>query len=145
MKDLSEFNSKLYNEIVMLVESGNLQQDDKKLNEALDIYLKAWGLIPDPKSEWELSSWVASCLFTLYFDLSNFKMAKEWAKIALENCDSEINTAPLIDLGMVCYELGQNDEAIKYVDKAYQYGQARAFQDRPKKYLNYYLESKRKS
>jgi hypothetical protein len=47
---------------------------------------------------------------------------------------------------MVCYELDQLEEAYKYFDEAYKYGKARAFQERQKKYINFYLkEAKRKN
>lgn len=63
--------------------------------------------------------------------------------MALETRDSEVDTAPWVDLGMVCVELQDYDAACAYFDKAYQYGKKRAFQGRPKKYLNFYLERKR--
>ena len=44
---------------------------------------------------------------------------------------------------MVCYELEQYDESYKYFDDAYIYGKARAFKERPKKYLEFYLAKKK--
>jgi len=43
---------------------------------------------------------------------------------------------------MVCYELNQFEEAYKYFNDAYNYGKERAFQDRPKKYLEFYLRKR---
>lgn len=40
---------------------------------------------------------------------------------------------------MVCYELNQFEEAYKYFNDAYNYGKERAFQDRPRKYLEFFL------
>ena len=142
MKELSKVNEKLEVEIVFVIENGNAKHDVNKLDEALLLYLKAWSLIPEPKIEWEISNWVASCLYSIYFDLENFTTSKEWGEVSLKTRSSEIDTSPLIDLGMVCYELGQYDEAIKYFDEAYSYGKKRAFQDRPQKYLDYYLKNR---
>ncbi|SFU21525.1 Tetratricopeptide repeat-containing protein [Kosakonia arachidis] len=142
MKQLSHIDEKLENEIVFIVESGNIKHDDEKLDEALSLYIKSWSLIPEPKLEWDISNWVTACLYSVYFDLGNFTTSKEWGEISLKTRSSDIDTSPLIDLGMVCYELGQYDEAIKYFDDAYQYGKNRAFQDRPKKYLDYYLKNR---
>ncbi len=47
-----------------------------------------------------------------------------------------------IDLGMVCYELEQFDEAYKYFNDAYSYGKERAFKGRPKKYLEFFLNKR---
>ncbi|MGE9551070.1 hypothetical protein ACQPT2_07605 [Erwinia amylovora] len=143
MKELSEVNSSLEEKIVFIVEDGNVLHDKKKLAEALTLYIKAWGLIPDPKQEWGIANWVSACLFSVYFDLKNFSTAKDWGVISLKTRTSNIDTSPLIDLGMVCYELSQYDESLKYFDEAYSYGKSRAFQERPKKYLDYYLENKK--
>ena len=45
---------------------------------------------------------------------------------------------------MVCYELNQFEEAYKYFNDAYNYSKERAFQDRPKKYLEFYLRKRDK-
>lgn len=52
---------------------------------------------------------------------------------------SDIETAPLIDLGMVFYELNQFDEAYKYFKDSYNYVKERTFQDRAEKYLEFYF------
>lgn len=57
---------------------------------------------------------------------------------------SGIVTASLIDHGMVFQEYNQFEEAYKYFNDAYNYGKERAFQDRPKKYLEFYLRKRDK-
>lgn len=142
MNDLYKVDGETESKIISFVESGNVKHDNQNLNEALALYLDAWSLIPEPKLEWEISNWVAACLYSAYFDLESYTTAKRWGEIALKTCSSAIDTSPMIDLGMVCYELGQYDEAIKYFDEAYSFGKKRAFQGRPKKYLDYYLKKR---
>lgn len=143
MKTLSEENEKLEETIVSAVEKGNELHDSKSYEEALDEYNKAWEMLPEPKLGWEIASWIAACIYSAYFDMTSFTKAKEWAEVALQTRSSDIDTSPLIDLGMVCYELGQYDESYKYFDDAYIYGKARAFKERPKKYLDFYLAKKK--
>ncbi|MGG7670810.1 hypothetical protein ACQ4OC_19575 [Yersinia sp. J1] len=143
MKELAEENQKLEETIVSTVEKGNELHDGKSYEGALDEYNKAWGLLPEPKLEWEIAGWIAACIYSAYFDMAAFPKAKEWAEVALQTRGSDIDTAPLIDLGMVCYELEQYDESYKYFDDAYNYGKARAFKERPKKYLDFYLAKKK--
>lgn len=140
MKDLAEENKKLEETIVSTVEKGNELHDGKYYEGALDEYNKAWGLLPEPKLEWEIASWIAACIYSAYFDMAAFQEAKKWAEVALQTRGSNIDTAPLIDLGMVCYELNEYNEAYKYFHEAYGYGKKRAFQERPKKYLDFYLK-----
>jgi len=142
MNDLYKVDGEIEGKIISVVESGNIEHDDENLNEALALYLYAWSLIPEPKLEWDNSNWVAACLYSVYFDLERYTTAKRWGEIALKTCSSDIDTSPMIDLGMVCYELGQYDEAINYFDEAYNFGKKRAFQGRPKKYLDYYLKKR---
>lgn len=133
----------LENKIVSLVEDGNMHHDKKNFAQALVKYTEAWASLPEVKTEWEISGWVASCIYSAYFDMSDYESAKQWAKISLQTRSSEIDTAPLIDLGMVCYELGELDEAYSYFNDAYEYGKKRAFQERPKKYIDFYLGVKK--
>ncbi|AOR62952.1 hypothetical protein [Pectobacterium wasabiae] len=145
MKILSDVNQELEALIVSVVEKGNHLHDEKSYERALEEYNEAWRLLPEPKLEWEISSWVSACIYSVNFDIGNFYEAKKWAEIALQTRGSDIDTAPLIDLGMICYELKEYDMAYKYFHDAYGYGKKRAFQERPKKYLDFYFNEKSKN
>ncbi len=142
MKELAVENEKLEEEIVATVEKGNEFHDVKSYECALGEYKKAWELLPDPKLDWEVAGWISACIYSAYFDMAAFTNAKKWAEIALQTRGSEIDTAPIMDLGMVCFELEEYDESFKYFEDAYSYGKARAFKERPKKYLDFYLSKK---
>jgi len=103
---------------------------------ALEQYQKAWQALPDPKFESELTNWIAACMYSAYFDLADYDEAKKWGEATLRTRGSDIDTAPLIDLCMVCYELNQFEEVYKYFNDAYNYGNERVIQVRPKKILN---------
>jgi tetratricopeptide (TPR) repeat protein len=125
--------------VTAFVEKGNEFHENQKYAEALEQYQNAWQALPEPKFESELANWIAACMYSAYFDLADYAEAKKWGEATLRTRGSDIDTAPLIDLGMVCCELNQLDEAYKYFNDAYNYGKERAFQDRPKKYLEFYL------
>lgn len=144
MKELAEKDPELENEIVAIIEKGNEYSTKQKYDLAISLYDQAWGILPEPKLEWEmLSSWLAGSYFTANFHKGDFGKAKEWALKQKKADDSEINTAPSIDLGMVYYELSNFDEAYRYFNDAYGYGKERAFKGRPKKYLEFYLNTKK--
>lgn len=128
--------------VASLIEKGNEFHDYKKYTEALEQYHKAWQALPEPKLEWDIASWISACMYSAYFDLADYAEAKTWGETTLRTCGSDIDTAPLIDLGMVCYELNQFEEAYKYFNDAYNYGKERAFQDRPRKYLEFFLRKR---
>ena len=146
MKDLCEENPDLEAKISSIMETGNKLDDEGKKAQALAAYVQAWELLPEPKASWKLlTGWIAGSLYNFYFDSGNFNKAKYWALAALGGSSSERNTGPLIDLGMVCLELFEENEAYQYFDDAYTVGKDRAFKDRPKKYLDFYLSNKKSS
>lgn len=142
MKDLTPEYPELEREIIETVEAGNVLDETQQHEQALIYYDQAWGMLPEPKTDWEIASWIASCHVNAHMDLEQFTLAKPWAEIALQTRGSDINTGPVIDLGIVCMRLEQHDEAFAYLDQAYVYGKERAFQGSPRDVLQYYKEQK---
>lgn len=60
-------------------------------------------------------------MYSACFALKENDEAKKWGERILSTRGSDIETAPLIDLGMVFYELNQFDEAYKYFNDSYNY------------------------
>lgn len=145
MKDLADENPSLADTIMAIMASGNDLDDQNKKNEAQAMYQQAWDLLPEPKLGWTpLSSWITGSFFNLHFDNGDFEASEPWAQKTLEGRESDIDTGPLINVGMVYLELGKHGDAYEAFDKAYVFGKARAFKERPKKYLNFYLDEKKK-
>lgn len=146
MKDLFDTQPKLAEKIMSLMTEGNEFDESGQKNEALAAYQKAWELLPDFKLDWDLlTGWISGSLYNYYLDSSDFKLAKHWAEIALKGRSSEIDTGPIVSLGIACFELDEHEEAYRLFDEAYRYGKSRAFQERPKKYLTFYLDKKKSS
>ena len=82
-------------------------------------------------------------VFNEYFNSSDFIQAKEWAEKALHNDTAENGAYEYFQMGRVCYELNEIDEALKYFEIAYQRGKKRAFQEFDKKYWKFYSENKK--
>lgn len=143
MKDLADANPELAKAIMGIMESGNQLDARGDKNAARSAYHKAWGLLPEPKLEWPpLSAWITGSFYNLHFDGGDFAAAKQWAQKSLQARESDIDTGPLIDLGMAHFELEEHSEAYRCFDQAHRLGKARAFQERPRKYLAFYLEKK---
>ncbi|MCJ8203081.1 hypothetical protein [Pseudomonas sp. RGM2987] len=143
MNDLADENPVLADEIMAIMATGNELDEQNKKEEAKTLYQKAWDLLPEPKLQWTpLSAWVTGSFFNLHFDEGNFETAKDWAQKTLDGRESDIDTGPLINVGMVYFELQEHSQAYKYFDDAYRFGKDRAFKERPKKYLKFYLEKR---
>lgn len=146
MKELAETNLVLEERIVCLIEEGNACNSIGDYSSAIKSYQAAWDILPEPKLGWEmLSSWLSGSFYTVYFINRDYESAKAWAEAQLKSTDNANDTAPLIDLGMVYYELLSYKEAYEYFDAAYALGKERAFKERSKKYLDFYLNEKKKT
>lgn len=140
MADLYAENPALGEEINKIILDGDKYRHRKDIDSALLCYEKAWSLVPEPKLQWAMPPyWIASSFFSAYFDKCDYEKAKEWGEILLRVKASN-DTGPIVSLGMACFELRQYDEAYQYFHDAYSYGKKRAFQERPKKYLEFYLD-----
>ena len=84
--------------------------------ETIPFLLNLWDELPEPKNKQpeQISNWIIDCIFNEYFQM-----------------------------GRVCYELNEIDEALKYFEIAYQRGKKRAFQEFDKKYWKFYSENKK--
>lgn len=143
MKDLELINHPLSKEIVEIIENGNELQENSNFNEALSFYQSAWNLLPESKLEWNmLTSWISGCIASVYMDTNQYDLAKKWTIIELNTKSSDIDTGPVINMGIVCFELGEFEKSYQYFNTAYEFGKRRSFQERPKKYLEFYLNKK---
>lgn len=144
MRELLQINPELEREIIELTEEGIIYHESNLYTIAIDSYQDAWNKLPDNK-QWDyLTYWIAGCLFQAYFDIQEYKTAKEWIRLSIAGQKSKIDTGGFMDLGMVCYELNQLEEAYLAFDCAFKLGNKHPFKERPKKYLTFYLELKEK-
>ena len=113
--------------------------------ETIPFLLNLWDELPEPKNKQpeQRSNWIIDCIFNEYFNSSDFIQAKEWAEKALHNDTAEDGAYEYFQMGRVCYELNEIDEALKYFEIAYQRGKKRAFQEFDKKYWKFYSENKK--
>lgn len=57
-EDNMELDDQVHNQIVKLCNLGDSQVEDNQFEKGIDNYLKALDLIPNPKIEWEASTWI---------------------------------------------------------------------------------------
>ncbi|WP_424403571.1 hypothetical protein [Pasteurella sp. PK-2025] len=131
-------------EYVQKIENANLLEDIDQ-EKALKIYIDLWNDLPEPKNKQpeQISNWIIDCIFGVYCDLKQFRPAKVWAIKGLDNDTAETGSYEYFQMGRVCYELNEFDDAMKYFDIAYQRGKKRAFQEFDKKYWAFYSENKK--
>lgn len=138
MKKLSLIQPELEKIVVDMTEDANALVVEGAYDEALAIYDNAWELLPHPKTEWEmLSNWIAISFFDAHLKAGQLQEAKKWAEIELETRASDDDYGPLMDLGIVNFELKDFAAALQWFKQAFASGGLRAFKEYPKKYLDF--------
>ncbi|OOF88336.1 hypothetical protein BKG94_07340 [Rodentibacter ratti] len=113
--------------------------------EELNFLLSLWNDLPEPKNKQpeQISNWIIDCIFNNLFDNKYYIQAKEWALRALNNDTAQEGAYEYFQMGRVCYELEEYDEAMKYFSIAYDRGKKRAFKEFDKKYWEFYSKNKK--
>lgn len=134
---------KLENPIDSQVE--NLRQEFIQLEmkgqfeKAKEVLLEAWGLLPEPKLEYDESFHISSYLIDTYINLGDFIEAKKWVKLnSKSNLDRHDAGEREYLAGKVEYELGNHENAKKYFKIVDEKSKGRIFQQGDIKYYKFY-------
>ena len=131
-----ELNDKVYDEIVNLSEEGNGLFDDKKYLDAKNKYIAALELIPNPKTDWEASTWLYTALGDVSFFLQSYDEAKNFFLDALNCPDGIGNPFIMLRLGESLYETGGDIDKIRdYLVRAFMLGGIEVFEGEDEKYF----------
>jgi tetratricopeptide (TPR) repeat protein len=130
-----ELDDAIYEQIKCLCAAGDEFSDQQRHDEALVEYNKAWQLVPEPKSEWEASTWILTAIGDSCFLLGKNKSAREALEYAM-HCPGAIGN-PFIHLrlGQVLFDAGEKDSAANELIRAYMGEGAEIFEPEDPKYL----------
>ena len=130
-----ELNEKIYNRICALCETGDAYFEKDKYQRAVEKYQNALSLVPEPKVEWEASTWIYVALGEVYYYCSQYSEAMIYFGEA-EKCPGGIEN-PLINLRLgQCYcECDDSQLAKEYLLRAYMLEGESIFEDEDEKYF----------
>ncbi|MCP2040882.1 tetratricopeptide (TPR) repeat protein [Neisseria sp. HSC-16F19] len=124
-----------------LMDQSNLLSEEGRHEEAIELALAAWALLPQPQAEHEDFGWVVESLIASFFDLQRYDEAEQWARVFLSG--KEADNLPVGDyfwLGKICFEQNRLEEARHYFQLAYA-EDPYAFEDEPKKYRQFFKQA----
>lgn len=131
-----ELDDQTYSQIQLFSAKGDDFADAGKYDEALGKYNSAWELIPEPRTEWEASTWVLTAIADVAFKAGYLTSAREALDYAML-CPGALGN-PFIHLrrGQVLFEQGEGDVAVQELLRAYMGGGDEIFsEDDPKYFL----------
>lgn len=124
----------IYNKIKLLSKKGDDYMDCGFFDKALIKYQEALELVPEPKNDWEASTWLLCAIGDVYFFKNDYNESLNYFFEALKAPDGIDNPFIQLRLGQLFFELGNEKQAQEYLIRAYMLEGDEIFEDEEKYY-----------
>jgi tetratricopeptide (TPR) repeat protein len=132
-----ELDDAIHKQVTEYCDLGNQLADQDKHEEAVVQFNKAWKLIPEPKNDWEASTWILGAIADSCFFLGKRTSAKQALEYAM-TCPGGLGNPFLhLRLGQVLLDSGELDAAAEELIRAYMGAGTDIFQAEDPKYLDF--------
>lgn len=129
----NELAAHLHDEIQRLSAAGDVSASALRFEEAIEHYNAAWALIPEPKTQWNASTWLLAAIGDAAFLGGHRGSALEALRFAMHCPDGVGNPFLHLRLGQVLFDHGDQDAAADELARAYMAGGAEIFgQEEPR-------------
>ncbi|VVE50827.1 hypothetical protein PCO31110_04736 [Pandoraea communis] len=137
MSNKLELDVSTHEEIKALCAKGDRLAEAKSYEAAIAEYNKAWSLVPDPKNEWQASTWILAAIADACF-LAGYKTsAREALEFAMTCPEAVGNPFLHLRLGQVLLDDGEEDVAANELMRAYMGGGEEIFASEDARYLDF--------
>jgi len=132
-----ELPNDVYQQITSYCKRGDelLRNGDER--GSYEYYSKAWMLIPEPKIDWETSTWVLSALGEVLFRLGQYEDAKNLFLRAVQCPKGLGNPYIHLRIGQSQFETGNIEGAKENLARAFMGGGLEIFKQENEKYLTF--------
>jgi tetratricopeptide (TPR) repeat protein len=132
---MSSLPDAIHVQITNLSEEGDALAEQARYREAIERYIAALGLLPEPKFDWEACTWLLAAIGDANFRGRNYEQAKVSLSDAM-HCPGAIGN-PFIHLrlGQAQFELGNLERAADELARAYMGGGKEIFSEDDPKYF----------
>ena len=132
-----ELEDTIYSKITELSGQGDALANKKEYREALSKYHEALEMIPEPKRDWEASTWIYAAIGDAFFFSGNYRESMA-AFLDAFNSPGGLNN-PFINLriGECYFELEDLANAEEFMLRAYMWEGKDIFKGEKKKYRNF--------
>jgi len=134
---MKELDDKIYAKIKEYCKSGDQLAEGQNYRSAIADYNKAWKLVPEPKNEWNASTWILAAIGDSSFLGGFYSSAKSALEYALTCPDGLGNAFIHLRLGQVLFELNELDKSAEELIRAYMGDGAEIFQSEDPKYFDF--------
>jgi tetratricopeptide (TPR) repeat protein len=134
---MRELPKELHEQIENLCSDGDELVEKEMYSSALNKYFEALDLLPDPKSEWEATTWILVAIGDVNFITKDYVAGRENFGFAMY-CPGAIGN-PFIHLrfGQCLFELVELDKAADELTRAYLLEDEKIFENEDTKYIEF--------
>ena len=134
---MTELDDKTHSEIQDLCAKGDSMAENGNFGSALENYWKAFDLVPEPKTDWDASTWILTAIGDANFMGNDFQTGVDNLSNAM-HCPGAIGN-PFIHmrLGQCQFEVGNLDRAADELTRAYALEGDEIFSEDDPKYLEF--------
>lgn len=135
MEDPIALDDETYKQLVSLAEEGDDLLAAHEIEKAMEKYRSALAILPDPKFQWELSTYIYAALGDAFFLDDKNEDALVSYQCAFNSAGGEENPYVCLMLGESWFELGETEKAREYLLRAYRIEGEAIFEDEEPKYF----------
>jgi predicted Zn-dependent protease len=109
----------VHDKVTALSKEGDVLASQAKYRKAVEKYLGALALLPEPKTQWQASTWLLVAIGDAQFLDRQYEKAKQALSDAMHCPDAIGNPFIHLRLGQSEFELGNRDRAADELARAY--------------------------
>jgi len=132
-----ELPEDIHEKITEMSEFGNLMVETYNFEPAIRQFIKTLELVPDPKQNWEVTTWLYVSIGDCHYEMQEFKKAKNYLFDALNCPNSHGNPFIYLRLGQCLLELSDQNQAADFLCRAYMLEGKDIFNDEAPKYFEF--------
>ena len=134
---MAELDDRMYERIKSLCAEGDQLAELGDFSLALELYWKAWDLLPEPKIDWEAATWILAAVGDANFLGGDFEAGRDNLSKVM-HCPGAVGNPFLhLRLGQCQLELGNMDRAADELTRALMGGGPEILQGEDPKYWKF--------
>jgi len=114
-----EMEATLYEKITALCATGDQLAENREYEDAITQYNAAWKLVPEPKSDWDASTWILAAIADACYSSGYNTSAREALEYGMTCPGGVGNPFMHLRLGQILLDQGENDRAADELMRAY--------------------------
>ena len=130
-------SAKVSRQVDELCAAGDEFAEKDDYPQAIERYWAAWDLLPEPKTDWQASTWILAAVGDANFLGGDFKAGRDNLATAMHCPDAIGNPFLHLRLGQCRFELGDFDRAADELARAFLLKGKEVFKNDDPKYLSF--------